>query len=342
MADGRHERGGEADDVIDRAAAALRDAPVPEGPPPHVARDTLTAMRAAAGRKHDTSRRNSIMSFTWKIAAVVAVALCGVAVYVAFRPPPDPGQQSQTDPPPGPRPIPYTLPATSPDRLTEPVPEIPVPGGAGSVAGRVVFKGEPPEMQEIDMGAVPQCAEQHADPVYQETVVVNENGTLRNVVVSVSEGLPADAQYDPPAHPAILDQRGCRYEPHVLAVMVGQEVRAMNSDPFLHNVHTLPVENVPANRGQPNIDRVGMKLGRMQVPEAFPVKCDVHPWMLCWFVAFDHPYFFVTGDDGAFRLDELPAGEYTVKAWHEKFGEQIQRVTVEAGRAADVTFTFAQ
>ena len=112
-----------------------------------------------------------------------------------------------------------------------------------------------------------------------------------------------------------------------------------NSDPFLHNVHTLPVDNDAINQGQPTKDP-GLKVKPMKVAESFPVKCDVHPWMMCHWVVLDHPFFSVTGQDGAFQIKGLPPGQYTLKAWHERFGERHAQVTVEPDRAAEVTFTF--
>jgi hypothetical protein len=102
----------------------------------------------------------------------------------------------------------------------------------------------------------------------------------------------------------------------------------------------MPTENEPINKGQPTIDP-GMRVPGMKVPERFAVKCDVHPWMLCYWVVFDHPYFAVSGDGGSFTLSGLPPGQYTLTAWHERLGEQQAQVTVEAGKAAEVNFTFS-
>jgi hypothetical protein len=233
-------------------------------------------------------------------------------------------------------------PKAEPTEPTEEEKPAPKPGAAGNVAvaGKVMFDGEPPERDDINMSAVPQCAEQHANPVPDETIVVNEDGTLANVVVYVSEGLPAGQEFPVPQEPAVLDQVGCQYVPHVLPMMVGQEIRVKNSDPFLHNVHSFAVANEAFNKGQPNIDP-GMPVGPMRVPETFTVKCDVHPWMQCQFVVLEHPFFAVTGDDGAFSLAGLPPGEYTLTAWHEKLGTRQAQVTVEEGQAAEATFTFA-
>jgi hypothetical protein len=209
----------------------------------------------------------------------------------------------------------------------------------GQVTGKVTLKGEAPQMNPINMAAVPQCAEQHTDEVLEQTVVVGEDNALLNVVVSLKND--GNLEGEAPSEPAVLDQVGCQYVPHVLPMMVGQEIRIKNSDPFLHNVHTLPVDNEAINKGQPNVDEEGMKVKPMSVAEAFPVKCDVHPWMLCHWVVFDHPYFAATGEDGTFSIDlgKLEDGTYTLVFWHEKFGSKEQEVEVKDGKA-EVEFEF--
>jgi plastocyanin len=147
------------------------------------------------------------------------------------------------------------------------------------------------------------------------------------VIVSVSKGLPAGKAWPVPTEAAIMDQQGCRYVPHVLAVRVGQPVRFLNSDALFHNVHTLPKANRDAN--------VPMPASRKEVAETFTkeegpfgVKCDVHPWMQGWVRVFSHPFYAVTRDDGAFRIPDLPAGSYELTAWHETLGTKTVNVTV--------------
>jgi plastocyanin len=212
-------------------------------------------------------------------------------------------------------------------------------GGKPTITGKINFKGQPPETPEIDMKGVPDCHRLHANPVFEESVVVNENQTLKNVVVYISAGLPAGDPPPPPAEPAVLNQVGCVYEPHVLAVQTGQKIVVKNSDAFLHNVHSLANVNPAFNFGQPNIDP-GKHVEPMKAAEVFRVKCDVHPWMNAHVAVFEHPYFSVTGDDGSFSITNLPPGNYTLTAWHETLGEQKQEVTVEEGKPASVELTF--
>src|SRR4051794_17491663 len=141
------------------------------------------------------------------------------------------------------------------------------------IKGTVSFEGTAPEPEQIDMSAVKECAMQHPDGAFDQSLVVAD-GKLANVIISVKEA-PAGGQA--PSAPAVLDQKGCQYSPHVMAVMVGQPIAVRNDDPFLHNVHSLAIDNPAFNFGQPNVDP-GKKVDPMKVAERFKIKCDVHPW----------------------------------------------------------------
>jgi plastocyanin len=207
------------------------------------------------------------------------------------------------------------------------------------ITGTVKLHGEPPEMSEIQLTG--DCAAHQADPIFDETVVAGENGELANVIVSLKQ-IPDGVKPEAPKEPAALDQVGCRYTPHVIAVMVGQPVVVKNSDPHLHNVHTLSKENPEDNFGQPNVDP-GRELPPLEEVETFRVKCDVHPWMSAYVRVLEHPFHATTGDDGTFALklpDGIKDGDYTLVFWHEKYGEKEQAVKVTGGKAT-VDFTFA-
>ncbi len=129
------------------------------------------------------------------------------------------------------------------------------------------------------------------------------------------------------------------YVPHVTAMMVGQQLKVKNSDPTLHNVHSLSTVNGSFNKGQPNVNDGELMDPQPKAPEVFRIKCDVHSWMAGWVAVFDHPYFSVTGDDGTYTIKNLPDGDYTLQAWQEKYGTQEQKITVKDGKAtADFTF----
>jgi len=211
-------------------------------------------------------------------------------------------------------------------------------GAMAQVAGKVTLDGKPGDMKEINMSAVKECADQHADPVKEETVVADDKGNLKNVIISVKKEEGMDLAGDVPKTAAEIDQQGCTYHPHVLPVMIGQDVVIKNADPFLHNVHALSSTNPPFNFAQPNKDD-GKKIDPFKTVETFKVKCDVHPWMLAYVRVFDHPYFATSKDDGTYSIAGVPDGDYTFVAWHEKFGEVEEKGSVKGGKA-EVNFTF--
>ena len=209
-------------------------------------------------------------------------------------------------------------------------------GASAQITGTVLLDGEAPEPQEITMSNK-ECAAAHADPVFEESIVAGEKGELANVVISIQEPKGKGVE-EVPKEPVVLDQVGCQYTPHVVAMMVGQEFVVKNGDPFLHNVHTLPLDNEGDNFGQPNKDRTGRKLtNKIKVAERFIVKCDVHPWMVAHINAFEHPYFAVSKADGTFSLPTkgLEDGTYTLEIWHEKLAAEpiTQEVEVKGGKA---------
>jgi len=211
------------------------------------------------------------------------------------------------------------------------------PATAATISGKVLFSGAAPEPEPISMEAESTCQEQYPDGAFTETVLANDNGTLKNVFVYVKEGL-GDLQFPVPQEPIVLDQKGCRYIPHVFGVQVDQELIIRNSDGILHNIHPVPTTNRPFNVGQP----VAMDTSRKfsQVETFIPIECDVHDWMIGYVSVLDHPYFATTGDDGSFELPNLPPGDYVIEAWHELYGTQMMNVTVGDSESASIEFTF--
>lgn len=206
-----------------------------------------------------------------------------------------------------------------------------------SVTGVVKFEGTAPKPTRIDMSQDPLCAKAHSMPPTTEDVVVNSNGGLANVVVYVSDGL-GSRTFQPPPQPAVLEQKGCQYKPHVLALQANQKLSIVNSDETTHNIHPTPNNNREWNMTQPHGMAMEQTFAREEI--AVPVKCNVHPWMKGYIAVFKHPYFAVTDKDGHFDLKDLPPGSYTITAWQEKLGTSIQKVTVGAGENKTADFTF--
>ncbi len=193
-------------------------------------------------------------------------------------------------------------------------------------------------MPVVDFSSNPQCERQHKKPFHAETVIVNPNGTLRNVFVRIKDGL-APAHWPVPMESAHLDQDGCVYEPHVQGIMTGQNLEILNNDPVNHNVHAECETNAAWNESQP--PRAEHKNKQFDLEEVmFPVTCSVHPWMKAWVAVSSHPYFAVTGADGAFTLNNVPPGTYTIQAVHEKYGAKEGSVTVSPKGAANIEFTY--
>lgn len=211
-------------------------------------------------------------------------------------------------------------------------------GGAATVSGKATFKGTAPKSEMIRMNADPVCAKANTKPVPKGDVVVNSNGTLANVLVYVKDAKKDAAAPAPTA--VTLDQTGCVYHPRVLGVQVNQPIKILNSDPVLHNVHSLPKSNTGFNLGMATKGQtVEKKFTKAEAP--FRVKCDVHGWMVSHIGVFDHPFFGVTDATGGFTIKDLPAGEYTVEAWHEKLGTKTAKLTVPAtGGAQTLDFAF--
>jgi plastocyanin len=209
---------------------------------------------------------------------------------------------------------------------------------AATVTGRVAFTGAKPAMARIDMSEEATCAAKHAGGAFSEQVVVNDNGTLRNVFVYVKSGVPANLQFPVPSAAVEIDQNGCQYTPHVFGIQAGQTLNIKNEDGLLHNIKALPTTNRPFNISQPS---------NMTTPKTFasaevmvPLQCNVHSWMNAFVGVRSDPYYAVTGADGTFSISRLPPGTYTIEAWQEKYGVQTQTVTVAAKESKAITFTF--
>lgn len=211
--------------------------------------------------------------------------------------------------------------------------------GTATVSGTINYDGAVPTLRPVTMDADPQCAQKHQGPVQNEVLLLGDGNTMGNVFVKVKSGLP-EKQWPAPSEPAVIDQEGCIYQPHVMGVMAGQPLVFLNSDELLHNVHGLPEENREFNLGMPAT--VEEQRVTLEQPEPlFPVKCDVHPWMQSYVAVMSHPYFDVTAEDGRFEIRNLPAGTYEIEAWHERLGTQTATVTVEDGGSATSDFTFS-
>jgi plastocyanin len=211
---------------------------------------------------------------------------------------------------------------------------------AGEITGTITLKGTPPKEKDITpLKDDPTCGKLHTDMPTTHFYVVGPKGELADVVVSVQGASGPSTGASAPA--VVLDQRGCEYTPQILAVQTGQKITVKNSDPVLHNIHDLP----NPDSGNPEKNMAQMPNGpdltfTFDKPEDFlKFKCDVHPWMFAWVSVFNHPYFAISAKDGTFKISNVPAGKYTLKAAHRKAGVVTQEVEVKEGASANVDLT---
>lgn len=209
---------------------------------------------------------------------------------------------------------------------------------AGEVSGSVKLEGAAPKMKAINMAAEPACANARTSPATSEEVVTGDGGSLANVVVYVKSGLDGYS-FPAPSGAVKIEQQGCQYHPHVIALQVGQNVDVVNADQTTHNIHPIPKDNREWNESQPpGAAPIEKSFTREEI--AIPVKCNVHPWMKAYMAVLPNPYFQVTDKDGKFDLKNLPPGTYTLTAWHELYGTSDQTVTIGSKETKTVTFTF--
>lgn len=263
----------------------------------------------------------------WMTAAVFGVALAGLAGCK----PSDAVKQGGADSTGSKTELPAPPPATPADVANE-----------GTVGGTVHFVGKAPERLKIDMSQDPVCSVTGGDNFAEQYVV--KDGKLANVYVYVKSG-PAAAMSAGGAKPApvVLDQVGCKYVPHVIAVQQGGSVEFRNSDGTMHNIHTMPA--VTGN------DTVDVSQGAKGAPETrvfkqpevmMPVRCNNHPWMNAFINVSATPFFAVSDADGHFSIAWLPAGNYVLAAVHEKMGEQDINITVKPHETVKADYSFTK
>jgi hypothetical protein len=208
---------------------------------------------------------------------------------------------------------------------------------AGGVSGTVKYTGAKPAAKKIDMAQDPVCAKKGENT--SDTWVGNGDA-LGNVYVFI-DNPPAGAG-EPPKDKVTIDQEGCRYHPHVLAMMTNQPLEIKNSDPTTHNIHPTPDPdsgNREWNESQgPSAAPLEKTFSRPEV--MLPVKCNQHPWMKMYINVAKSPYFAVTGPDGKYEIKDLPPGTYTLVAVHEVGGKKTQSITVAPKQTANADFTF--
>lgn len=213
------------------------------------------------------------------------------------------------------------------------------PATAGNITGTARLVGRPPKFHPIDMSAQPACVKANPRLVIPPIVAIGTHGALASVVVYIKSEL-GRYKYDVPTMPVVLNQKGCMYEPRVLALRVSQPLEVHNEDPTTHNIN---VRALPPNRSWNRSEVPGSPsfTETFAHPELWiPVTCNIHPWMRAYLFVFDNPYYDVTTKTGDFELKGLPPGSYTIEAWQEYYGVQDQTVTLGPKETKSVSFVF--
>jgi hypothetical protein len=209
---------------------------------------------------------------------------------------------------------------------------------AGTLRGVIRFSGKKAPRKSIDMSNDPACVEAHKGKPYDESEVVNANGTLSNVFVYIKSGLEGKT-FEVPATPVTIDQHGCWFQPRVMGIQTGQALQVTNSDPVTHNIHPQAQINREWNHSQGAGDApLARKFIKSEV--MIPVKCNIHSWMHAYIGVLDHPYFVVSGSDGSFEIANIPPGDYELEAWHELLGTQHQKITITPSGHIETQFSF--
>ena len=210
---------------------------------------------------------------------------------------------------------------------------------AGTLKGHVKYEGKSPKPKRMRMDADPVCGSSHSGPVYSENFKMAKDGSMEEALVWLK-----DVKYSGgiPSEPAVLDQKGCIYTPHVFGMVAGQELLIKNSDATLHNIHSMPKVNKEFNFAMPKVVKKKKSTFAKSEPDPFYIKCDVHPWMKTWVLVSDHPYYAVTDENGNYEIKGVPAGTYEVVCWQEKFKKKVivDKVTVGSDPVTkDFTFS---
>ena len=200
----------------------------------------------------------------------------------------------------------------------------------GTISGTVKLDGTAPKPKQLEVTKDKEVC--GLKPHFDEDLVVGDGGGIQNAVVVVK-----GAKGDMKPGEVKFDQKGCRYEPHVLAFPAGSTVDIVNSDGILHNIHTYSTVNPSFNAAQPKFKKEMKK--QIDKPEVIRVTCDAHGWMHGWWVATDTPYFATTDEKGNYSIKDVPAGSYTIEVWQEKLGTQDSKADVKDGGSSTVDFS---
>lgn len=265
------------------------------------------------------------------IASVVALSAFALTVGVGCPEDPKPTP---------PKPTAADTAKTAPVASAKPTTTAPVvntkagPMGTATIKGVVNFSGKAPEMK------VPKKrkdAEFCKTKEVKYNAVIADGGKLAETFVRLAND-SVKGEYPAPAKHGEIDQSDCMYSPRIQGVVAGQEIDIKNADGTLHNVHTFKGTETWFNQAQPKGSPSISK--ELEDTKLIKFTCDVHPWMRGFVVVSSHPFFAVSGKDGTFAIEKVPAGKYDIEAWHPHYGMKKATVEVADGKNAEVTFAY--
>jgi len=206
----------------------------------------------------------------------------------------------------------------------------------GTLSGSVKFDGAPPAPAKISVTKDPEvCGKEKTNP----ELLVGAGGGIANVVVVVKAA--KGKKLEVPAQNPLFDQKTCEFNPHILLFPAGSTIDVQNSDGILHNIHTTSQTNPSANQAQPKYKpKIQIKVEKPEWP--IKVQCDVHPWMAGFWVSAETPYVALTDANGAFKIADIPPGDYDVEIWQEKLGKKTEKVSINAMEATKVDWKLSK
>jgi len=208
----------------------------------------------------------------------------------------------------------------------------------GTLSGTVTYDGTPPAAAKIEVTKDPEVCGKESKEKVNPVLLVGAGGGIANVVVTVKA--TKGKKLEVPATNPVFDQKTCEFHPHVLVFPAGSTIDVINSDGILHNIHTTSTVNPSQNQAQPKFKpKIQLKVEK---PETIQVKCDVHGWMSAWWVATDQPYVAVTDASGAFKITDLPPGDYEVELWQEKLGKKTEKVSIKPKEETKVAWSMSK
>lgn len=210
-------------------------------------------------------------------------------------------------------------------------------GNEATLVGTISIKGKLPKIYRIDMTADMTCVKLNPKAEIDE-VITNENWLMNAFIYVKSEALNG-YRFEMPNSEAVLQQRNCMFEPHVLGLRVNQPLHIINADPTIHNIHPIPKFNLEWNQSYaPGAPPVVKTFPRPEM--LVPFKDNHHPWERAYVGVMDHPFFAISDKFGKFEIRGLPAGTYKLIVWHETFGQQELEITLVPNELRSADFTF--